>query len=406
MNKEDLSINASDAAECSGCGVCLLVCPNKCIDILLNKDGYYEAIAEQGECSNCGICQSVCNKFFNQHELKSYNTQNVFLAYNKNEKIRKASSSGGIGTALVYAAIDYGYKVIGAAMDYNTLKVKHIVFSDKHSANKIRGSKYLPSYTYEGFAEIKKNEKYIVIGTPCQIAALRKAFGANEGYRDLILIDFRCFGHPGYNLMNKYRYYLESIDNSGIKEINMRDKSHGWLMWGVKTDFRDGRTFYANKCRDYFAIAFRSGQAIHDVCLKCDYYKNHSLADLRMEDAWHYASKLSFEDSKKGVSQVTIYSNKGSWLFQKARKYMEIKPVENNIENRSWTKVYRKPDLMSALRQNYILPDIIKSFWRATSIKERVLWNISYIVSVNFYLYKAGTIFSKIINKYKHKKDN
>lgn len=362
-----------------------------CIAVELDQDGYYIANADANKCNNCGICQTVCGKFVDKYPLAYHDPLKVYVGHINDIEVRRNSSSGGIATALVDTAIEQGYKVIGAAFDYTAGRVKHIVLEDKADAKKIRGSKYLPSFTCDAFAQIKANEKLLVIGTPCQIGGLRKYIGGKTGYENVLLVDFRCFGHPGYNLLDKYLRYLDSLHHQPIIEINLRDKMRGWLMWGVKAVFADKHVYYDTKYGDPFALAFRTGQSIHDVCLKCNEYKNHSHADIRLEDAWHFVSQCNEEERENGISQITIYSEKGARLFAAAADKVVYRKVHLDVHSRKWFVVEKKPDLLNLLRNDELdLQTVMKKFNSTRSIKERIIWDLKYAVTTNLRLFKIS----------------
>jgi NAD-dependent dihydropyrimidine dehydrogenase PreA subunit len=48
--------------ECKGCGLCVELCPKKCIDIGqdINSLGYQHAVFDSPACTACGICYFVC----------------------------------------------------------------------------------------------------------------------------------------------------------------------------------------------------------------------------------------------------------------------------------------------------------------------------------------------------------
>jgi len=53
-----------DTELCEGCGDCAAACPNDCIVLILQDDGYEnftdKALAKPTDCSGCGTCVSVC----------------------------------------------------------------------------------------------------------------------------------------------------------------------------------------------------------------------------------------------------------------------------------------------------------------------------------------------------------
>ena len=60
------------------------------------------------------------------------------------------------------------------------------------------GSKYIQSHTESAFSSFKRGQKYVIVGTPCQIDSLRKNLQRLKIEQDYILIDFFCHGVPSY----------------------------------------------------------------------------------------------------------------------------------------------------------------------------------------------------------------
>jgi len=49
--------------KCKGCGLCIIVCPKKSIQLSknFNKAGYHPAVFVEGaDCTACGLCFQVC----------------------------------------------------------------------------------------------------------------------------------------------------------------------------------------------------------------------------------------------------------------------------------------------------------------------------------------------------------
>ena len=91
----------------------------------------------------------------------------------QDENIRYQCSSGGVSFEIGKYLINQGYQAIGVR--YNTEKYCGTLFSKtiEEFAESI-GSKYIQSSTINGFANINKNDKFLITGTPCQIDSIRR----------------------------------------------------------------------------------------------------------------------------------------------------------------------------------------------------------------------------------------
>lgn len=199
---------------------------------------------------------------------------------------------------------------------------------------------------------------------------------------DAILVDFRCFGHAGNILFEKYVDFLERMNASGIKSINMRAKNKGWHMWGVHVDFNDGTSYYQNKFCDPFTFCFRSGQAVHDVCLNCREYKNRSHADLRMEDAWAFVGSATETDLKNGLSMISIYTDKGKQLFEMIKNRIVFKEEQIDVTQRTYTIIEKKYDLMELLRSELRLENIISNYWKSLPFTQKISWHLQSLITI------------------------
>ena len=51
-----------DIEQCKGCGLCIAVCPKKCIVISKhsNKSGYFPVETSNSDCTGCAMCAIIC----------------------------------------------------------------------------------------------------------------------------------------------------------------------------------------------------------------------------------------------------------------------------------------------------------------------------------------------------------
>lgn len=144
------------------------------------------------QCINCGLCEKRCPIL---NDMKVDNQPQAYACYNKDEIIRKGSSSGGVFTLLASLVIEKGGIVYGATFN-NENMVEHIKVDNINDLNKLRGSKYVQSKIGNTYFEIKdylnQGRPVYFSGTPCQIDGLL-AF-LNKKYDNLILQDIVCHG--------------------------------------------------------------------------------------------------------------------------------------------------------------------------------------------------------------------
>lgn len=109
----------------------------------------------------------------------------VFAARNRDEKVRRMSSSGGVFHALASHAIeDLGGVVYGCAFD-DKLRARHIRCETMAEAERCMGSKYSQSDMGDTIPRVRGDlaagRVVLFTGTPCQVAAVRAACGNVSG---------------------------------------------------------------------------------------------------------------------------------------------------------------------------------------------------------------------------------
>lgn len=226
MNKQTIKLAEPDS--CTGCAVCADSCPTSSIEMSSEGKLFSFPSINADTCIFCGKCMRVCPSL-NSLEPQNYN-QRFFAAWNKDIVERKASTSGGVGTALSRSAISKGYKVYGVSFD-GDWKVRHSMADDEKSLDAFRGSKYVQSDTTgvytSALKRLRAGDKVLFIGTPCQVEAIKR-FTPNELTQQLITCEIICHGVNSPKVWSDYVKYLQKTHNSDLENYVFRSKSHGW----------------------------------------------------------------------------------------------------------------------------------------------------------------------------------
>lgn len=109
-------IDIKRAEDCCGCGACAQVCPKSCISMTADNEGFLYPHVNTSDCVQCGLCEKACNIL---HRREEHAPLKVLAAINRDEEIRKQSSSGGIFHILAEEVINKGGIVFGARFDEN-----------------------------------------------------------------------------------------------------------------------------------------------------------------------------------------------------------------------------------------------------------------------------------------------
>lgn len=234
MNK-----NISSVHDCYGCGVCATACGRKIIKIGLNAEGFYEPhITDPNKCTNCGICTEVCAYL---HEDLSLQNPEIhpYAAWSKDHLVRRKCSSGGAGFEIGKNLLGQGYKVCGVRYNADKNRAEHYIATNVNELIPSAGSKYIQSYTVDGYMAINRKEKYLVTGTPCQIDSFRRYIRKFRCEDNFVLLDFFCHGVPSMLVWKKYTEWAEKQVGK-ITYASWRNKWTGWHdSWAMGIDGKE-----------------------------------------------------------------------------------------------------------------------------------------------------------------------
>lgn len=302
---------------CSSCGVCAIACPTNCITISLNEDGFYRPIVDAEKCTSCGICKKVCYQYLETSEpfVNYFRDKAIYGAWSKDEETRLASSSGGVGHELIKAALQNGYQACGVIFDAEKDTCMHQIAQSEQEAENFRSSKYLQSYTPEAFSQFKKDEKYLVVGTPCQIYGLRQWLRLKKWEDHFILIDFFCHGTPTYLLWKKYQEYIrKKYALRAFKEVKFRSKEKSsWHKNAMKISDINNKDYLQTRAfsKDIFFKFFLSDTCLNEACYQCRLRLDFSASDIRLADFWG----KKYIGNEDGVTLIAINTDKGKQVW-------------------------------------------------------------------------------------------
>lgn len=332
--KRELKHNVSSIKNCFGCGVCASSCPQKIVDITINKNGFYEpSIKNQDSCINCSICLDVCSFNHNGTSVNNSPLQS-WGSWSNDEAIRRKCSSGGIGFEILRQLQFKGYTIIACRYNADLQIAEHFTPKDELELIESIGSKYIQSYTPDALRQIKREGKYAIIGTPCQIDSIRRMIKRFKMEDNFILVDFFCHCVPS---LNAWRQYLRMVEKKIGKTTyaSWRNKYHygwhdSWIMCldnqappKLKLDWKDSYNLYIKEKKgkwmsrksmgDLFYTLFLGDIAMNPACSKnCKFKYDKSSADIRIGDAWGH----TYQKDEEGVSALVGMTRKGVEIIE------------------------------------------------------------------------------------------
>ncbi|MDP4178300.1 MAG: Coenzyme F420 hydrogenase/dehydrogenase, beta subunit C-terminal domain [Bacillota bacterium] len=321
-------IEIKDKGSCCGCSACFNICPQKCITMVEDNEGFLYPQVNKDKCNNCKLCEQVCPCINNKsHEEET----EAYVVQNKDDDVRLESTSGGAFTAIAEHVLELGGLVYGAAYD-NDFNVIHKFVSSKEELKIFRGSKYVQSSIGKSFLEIKKflelGKKVCFSGTPCQIQGLKLFL--RKDYENLITVDVVCRGVPSPKLWRKYIQFHKKNKYGYLKDVHFRDKHFGYAGSTMALYFENGKVKYSEPNVQFFKKAFFAGMSVRPSCYNCRFKTVERVSDITMFDCWKVNNYRKELDDDKGTTALIIHSNYGKELFNSIKKSLKYVKVDVN----------------------------------------------------------------------------
>lgn len=253
----------------------------------------------------------------------------IIAVNNKDEEIRKRSSSGGVFYLLAEGVIRDSGVVFGAKFD-RSFDVVHDYAENMEDVRAFMGSKYVQSAVGSAYRDAKDfleaGRKVLFSGTPCQIAALKKYL--DKDYPNLITADFICHGVPSRRV---FREYLDEISKGReITSVNFRDKTEGWRVFSLAVRFADGSTYRKNLEEDVFVSGFLKNLYLRPSCYSCGYRGFDRPADVTLADFWGVQNVIPEIYDDKGTSIVIIRNAAIEKFFEDNKDSLVIRELSED----------------------------------------------------------------------------
>ena len=316
---------------CTGCGACAAVCSVRAISFSINDEGFYEPRIDQTKCRECAACRNVCYRYKGVDTLPQVADGECYALHSSDSEVHRSSTSGGFGYEVARWGIEHGYKVVGVAYDYATDKAKGVIVDRAEELEILKGSKYLQSDSYEAFNNLielaKSNpaERFVCIGTPCQIYGLRMVVKRLRLSNDFLFIDLFCHGVPSQLVWKPYIAAMRRKVGE-IRDIDFRYKGNGWHQYSIRIEGEDG--LYCNYAyNDTFYRYFFDNVALNKSCYSCHFRKGYSAADIRIGDFLGGA----YEHRDDGISAVVAVTERGKEMVEILSEQQKVVVVGKHL---------------------------------------------------------------------------
>ena len=321
---------------CCGCSACVQRCPKHCISLREDSEGFLYPQVDTESCIDCGLCEKVCPML--HHSEEGQKPIAVYAAKNKDEEIRRTSSSGGVFTALAEEIIRKGGVVFGAC--FNTdWEVVHDYAETVEGLSRFRGSKYVQSRIGETYRQVetflKSGREVLFSGTPCQIAGLRMFL--KKEYENLLTVDVICHGVPSPRVWREYLKEETARQREKntvlprpihekdvlVEGISFRDKTLGWKKYSfalaLSTTNGSGEKFsFCSRMplnENIFLKGFLADLYLRPSCYACPFKCGKSGSDVTLGDFWGLQEVMQELDDDQGLTALLVNNERGKvWL--------------------------------------------------------------------------------------------
>lgn len=287
---------------CCGCGICAGLCPSNSIKMQVNEKGFYRATKLEN-CTNCGICDAICPIKKSAEHIQSAgaisdpvfgNHTGVYACASKDSAIRKHSSTAGFIRTFCAEYLHHFDGVITLTERGDPLKPEVSLLSEIEELIKCTAKSKYFAVEVSSLARLLKEKtgRFLVVGLPCQIAALKNAQKFLKA--EFFSIELFCGGVYSLRLMKKYH----EVCNVDPASIDFRDKTTGWHDFSL-TLSSPYHTVKTRASEDFFFHCQRNKVLTQESCLSCGYCYN-GCGDMQVGDFWGQ----KFAHCEKGMNLV------------------------------------------------------------------------------------------------------
>ena len=317
---------------CTGCGACSASCPQKCIQMQQNSEGFQYPKIQMDLCIKCGICKEICPLNTTKYSTE-FTFPSLFAAYHRNIIHRRQSTSGGAFAAIAEEVIAQGGVVFGTAFNNSTCtSVICRAASNEEELSVLKTSKYIQSDSSLVYAEIEKflqkGQVVLFSGTPCQVAGVHTFFKKNPLRKQLYTCDLICHGVPSPLAWTQYLKWLSLHFKTTISDFQFRNKQKGWKN-SLRSCVLKGKRIFLHGKEDSFSLSFYLNLSLRESCYHCP-FDCASRADLTLADFWGIEKTgcIPLKEIRDGISRIEINTQHGQQLLSLLNSRLVLYPIQ------------------------------------------------------------------------------
>ena len=316
-----------DISGCTGCTACKTVCPQQCITMVLNSEGFLHPEIDADRCTLCSMCYEVCPT---RNPKPRVQNRQAYAVWSTDAATRFNSTSGGAFTQLALSVLERGGYVAGARYGEES-HVHHDIISQPQRLSELRQSKYVQSDKLDVYARIlalvRQGSTVMFVGTPCECAGLAQLMP--ESAENLILCDFICRGACSPLAYNSYLRFLEARHGSKIIRVWFKNKSLSWNQFSTRVDFENGEVYLQDRYHDLYMRGYLEANLfMRSCCGNCQFKGAARVSDITLADFWGVERLVPSVDTSTGVSLVIVNTPRGATLLGALAGEIECVPVD------------------------------------------------------------------------------
>lgn len=333
-------------SRCTGCGLCVSICPTQCITLKPDEHGALKYSVDYKVCTSCGKCRKYCPS---NRDCDFNPVISCYAGWAIDEDERISSSSGGIAALLYRKVLAAGGEIVGACFEGGRFFLK--LSDSEEDIALFKGSKYVHcdgQNVYTKVQEkIKSGKPVLFVGTPCQVAAIKRLVGNTPL---LYTVDLICHGTP------PQQYFREHFkpEKNRIRSINFRDKG---IIYRMKLETMSQKIRIINGGLDEYYLSFINGIIFNDCCYQCQYARTERVSDITIGDFWGIDPDFLKQEKVNKVSLVLANTPRGEDLLHstpglrlKARSLEEalphneqlLKPFSRSTDRIKFEQIYQR----------------------------------------------------------------
>lgn len=310
---------------CCGCELCSMVCPCNAISMIADNEGFLYPTINESACISCFLCERSCPVL---HPPAGFSISSCYAGFARDDNELRKSASGSLATALSFQMLENGGSVFGVRYTEEFDGAKYVRVDSYDGLEALRGSKYIQASKGGLYSEIvdqlQAGKPVLVIGLPCEIAAVRKCIHAPLD-KNLYLCSLICHGPTSPAVQREYKTSLEKMYGSSLVSFTVRDKKEGWKPYYIKAVFINGKIHSERFLESDYGMAFAYMK--RPTCSSCKFKESSDCSDLTIGD-YHFAHEGIPQYHPLGSSVALPRTDKGISLIEQLSDRFDIKQVD------------------------------------------------------------------------------